>query len=101
MSDGERTAIRRKNLGFVYQFHHLLPEFSAVENVTLPQMIAGVPRGKAKERARYLLDLVGLASRESHQPAQVSGDEQQCGAIVRALANQHRILVRHEPTGHL
>src|SRR5207248_6458591 len=101
MSDGERTAIRRKNLGFVYQFHHLLPEFSAVENVTLPQMIAGVPRGKAKARARCLLDLVGLAARESHRPARLSGGEQQRVAIVRALANEPRILLADEPTGNL
>ena len=101
MSDGERTAIRRKNLGFVYQFHHLLPEFSALENVTLPQMIAGVPRVKAKARARYLLDLVGLAARESHRPARLSGGEQQRVAIVRALANAPRILLGDEPTGNL
>jgi lipoprotein-releasing system ATP-binding protein len=101
MSDGERTAIRRKNLGFVYQFHHLLPEFSALENVTLPQMIAGVPRGKAKARARYLLDLVGLAAREDHRPARLSGGEQQRVAIVRALANEPRILLGDEPTGNL
>jgi len=101
MSDGERTAIRRKNLGFVYQFHHLLPEFSALENVMLPQMIAGVSRDGAKARARYLLDLVGLAPRESHRPARLSGGEQQRVAIVRALANEPRILLGDEPTGNL
>jgi lipoprotein-releasing system ATP-binding protein len=101
MSDGERTAIRRRNLGFVYQFHHLLPEFSALENVMLPQMIAGTGRGEARERARHLLDLVGLASRESHRPARLSGGEQQRVAIVRALANQPRILLGDEPTGNL
>jgi lipoprotein-releasing system ATP-binding protein len=101
MSDGERTAIRRRNLGFVYQFHHLLPEFSALENVMLPQMIAGTGRGEARERARHLLDLVGLAPRESHRPARLSGGEQQRVAIVRALANQPRILLGDEPTGNL
>jgi lipoprotein-releasing system ATP-binding protein len=101
MSDGERTAIRRRNLGFVYQFHHLLPEFSALENVMLPQMIAGTGRGEARERARHLLDLVGLTSRESHRPARLSGGEQQRVAIVRALANQPRILLGDEPTGNL
>ena len=101
MSDSERTTIRRKNLGFVYQFHHLLPEFSALENVMLPQMIAGVARGPARERAQRLLDLVGLAQRESHRPARLSGGEQQRVAIVRALANEPRILLGDEPTGNL
>src|SRR5260221_14394201 len=84
MSDGERTAIRRKNLGFVYQFHHLLPEFSALENVMLPQMIAGVARGAAKEKASSLLERVGLGARLSHHLARLSGGEQQRVANDRA-----------------
>jgi lipoprotein-releasing system ATP-binding protein len=101
MPDSQRTAVRRAQLGFVYQFHHLLPEFSAIENVMLPQMIAGVPRAKARERAAQLLEMVGLARRADHRPARLSGGEQQRVAIVRALANGPRVLLGDEPTGNL
>jgi lipoprotein-releasing system ATP-binding protein len=101
LSDERRTQLRRRALGFVYQFHHLLPEFSALENVVLPQMIAGVPRRVAREKAAALLARVGLSARETHRPARLSGGEQQRVALVRALANDPKILLADEPTGNL
>jgi len=101
LSDGQRTAIRRHELGFVYQFHHLLPEFSALENVMLPQMIAGHSKREARRRARELLESVGLAERLSHKPSALSGGEQQRVALARALANEPRVLLADEPTGNL
>lgn len=101
MSDEQRTEMRRSSLGFVYQFHHLLPEFSAVENVMLPQMIAGRSRAQARLRAMTLLDLVGLVPRAEHRPSRLSGGEQQRVALVRALANSPRVLLGDEPTGNL
>jgi lipoprotein-releasing system ATP-binding protein len=101
MSDDKRTALRRTEIGFVYQFHHLLPEFSALENLVLPQMIAGLSRAQAAIRARELLGYLGLAERETHRPAELSGGEQQRVAIARAVANAPRVLLADEPTGNL
>jgi lipoprotein-releasing system ATP-binding protein len=99
--DLRRTAIRRTNIGFVYQYHHLLPEFSAEENVVLPQLIAGVGRRAARDRARDLLGSLGLSDRIEHRPGQLSGGEQQRVAIGRALANQPKVVLADEPTGNL
>jgi len=101
LSDAERTAIRRGEMGFVYQFHHLLPEFSAVENVMLPQMIRGLSKGEARLRAVELLSYLGLKDRAEHRPAELSGGEQQRVAIARAVANAPRVLLADEPTGNL
>jgi lipoprotein-releasing system ATP-binding protein len=101
LSDAERTRIRRTEVGFVYQFHHLLPEFSALENVMLPQMIRGLSRADAKTRADELLSYLGLKERLEHRPAQLSGGEQQRVAIARAVANAPRVLLADEPTGNL
>ncbi|WP_353211716.1 ABC transporter ATP-binding protein [Rhodovarius sp.] len=101
LNDDTRTAIRRSTIGFVYQFHHLLPEFSALENIALPQMAAGTPRPVADARARDLMARFGLTGREDHRPGKLSGGEQQRVAIARALANRPRILLADEPTGNL
>ncbi len=101
LSDAARTAIRRGRIGFVYQFHHLLGEFTALENVVLPQMIAGRSRREAEVRARALLDSFGLAERVEHLPGKLSGGEQQRVAIARALANGPAVLLADEPTGNL
>ena len=101
LSDRRRTAIRRAGVGFIYQFHHLLPEFTALENITLPQLANGVSERAAKARALELLDTVGIAERASHRPAALSGGEQQRVAFCRALANGPALLLADEPTGNL
>jgi lipoprotein-releasing system ATP-binding protein len=101
LSDAERTHIRRTEIGFVYQFHHLLPEFTAIENVMLPQMIRGLRRKEARRRSSELLSYLGLKGRVDHRPAELSGGEQQRVAIARAVANAPRILLADEPTGNL
>jgi lipoprotein-releasing system ATP-binding protein len=101
LGDSARTRTRRQQVGFVYQFHHLLPEFSALENVVLPQLANGAGAGAARARAEALLDRVGLAARATHRPAELSGGEQQRVALCRALANAPRLLLADEPTGNL
>ncbi len=101
LDDDGRTRQRRHNIGFVYQYHHLLPEFSATENIAIPQIIAGTSRGEARSRALELLNWLGLSERASHRPARLSGGEQQRVAIGRALANAPKLLLADEPTGNL
>jgi lipoprotein-releasing system ATP-binding protein len=101
LDDGARTRIRRLEIGFVYQFHHLLPEFSAVENVMMPQIIRGLGRPVARARASELLAYLGLGKRLNHRPAELSGGEQQRVAIARAVANAPKVLLADEPTGNL
>ena len=101
MDDADRTRIRRTELGFVYQFHHLLPEFTALENLVIPQLIRGLDKREAEERASQLLDYMRLGNRASHRPSELSGGEQQRVAIARAVANAPRILLADEPTGNL
>src|SRR5208282_1947201 len=101
LTDIQRTRIRRTDIGFIYQFHHLLSEFTALENVMLPQMVRGLPRREARKRAAELLSYLGLKARLEHRPGELSGGEQQRVAIARAVANAPRLLLADEPTGNL
>lgn len=101
LNDAGRTRLRREKLGFVYQFHHLLPEFNARDNVAMPLMVGGMARGKARQKADELLNEMGLSERLKHQPGQMSGGEQQRVAIARALVNDPRLVIADEPTGNL
>lgn len=101
LSDDGRTRLRREKLGFVYQFHHLLPEFDARDNIAMPLMVGGLARSKARQKAEVLLEEMGLSDRARHQPGQMSGGEQQRVAIARALANDPRLVIADEPTGNL
>ena len=101
LNDSGRTRLRREKLGFVYQFHHLLPEFNARDNVAMPLMVGGMPRKSAREKADVLLSELGLSERTTHQPGQMSGGEQQRVAIARALVNDPRLVIADEPTGNL
>jgi lipoprotein-releasing system ATP-binding protein len=101
LSDDDRTAIRRNEIGFVYQFHHLLPEFSALENIMMPQLVRGLSENDARERAKQLLDYMKIGPRAEHRPAELSGGEQQRVAIARAVANAPLLLLADEPTGNL
>jgi lipoprotein-releasing system ATP-binding protein len=101
LSDDQRTAIRRNDIGFVYQFHHLLPEFSALENIMLPQLVRGLAKEEAAKRAEQLLDYMQIAHRANHRPSELSGGEQQRVAIARAVANAPLVLLADEPTGNL
>ena len=101
LGDGNRTRVRRDTLGFVYQFHHLLPDFTALENVVIPQLVKGASRARSEERANALLGTLGLAERVTHRPSKLSGGEQQRVAVARALANRPALVLADEPTGNL